>query len=73
MRKRSVISQHAASIEPGDPTITDHLGDVYWRLGRVIEARYQWRRVLELDPNDALKAAIEKKLAEGLPDADDDE
>lgn len=60
--------EQAAAFEPADPTITDHLGDVYWRLGRKLEARYQWRRVLELDPSDKLEKAVEKKLAQGLPD-----
>ena len=60
--------EHAASLEPGDPTITDHLGDVYWRLGREIEAGYQWKRVLELEPSDKLRAAVERKLKEGLAD-----
>ncbi len=60
--------EHAASLEPADPTITDHLGDVYWRLGREIEAQYQWRRVLELDPDDKLAALVEKKLESGLPE-----
>jgi tetratricopeptide (TPR) repeat protein len=58
--------EQAASLEPGDPTVTDHLGDVYWRLERKIEAGYQWRRVLELEPDDDLKAAVEKKLEFGL-------
>ncbi len=58
--------EQAASLEPGDPTVTDHLGDVYWRLGRKIEAGYQWRRVLELEPDDALRASVEKKLEFGL-------
>ncbi|WDI33209.1 hypothetical protein PUV54_08365 [Hyphococcus flavus] len=60
--------EHAASLEPSDPTVTDHLGDVYWRLGRKIEARYQWRHVLELNPKDKLREAVEKKLKDGLPE-----
>lgn len=60
--------EHAASLEPGDPTITDHLGDVYWRLGRTVEAGYQWKRVLELEPSDTMRAAVERKLEEGLPE-----
>ena len=60
--------EHAASLEPADPTVTDHLGDVYWRLGREIEAGYAWRRVLELEPSDALRKQVEKKLKEGLPE-----
>ncbi len=59
--------EHAASLEPADPTITDHLGDVYWRLGRKIEARYEWRRVLELEPTNTLRESIEDKIKNGLP------
>ncbi len=63
--------EQAASKEPADPTITDHLGDVYWRLGRLIEARYQWRHALELDPDPALRAKLEKKIESGLADSTD--
>ena len=56
----------AASMISDDPTITDHLGDVYWRLGRKIEARYQWKHALELDPPDDLKSSVEEKLKSGL-------
>lgn len=58
--------EQAASLEPADPTITDHLGDVYWRLGRELEARYQWRRVLELDPEAELEASVREKIESGL-------
>lgn len=60
--------EHAASLEPADPTVTDHLGDVYWRLGRKVEAKYEWRRVLDLEPGDTLREQVEKKLKEGLPE-----
>ena len=56
---------------PADPTITDHLGDVYWRLDRTTEAKFQWRRVLELEPEDDIAAAASKKLEKGLPDLED--
>ena len=59
--------EQAASLEPGDPTITDHLGDVYWRLGRTLEARYQWRRVLELDPDEDVAENARNKIIRGLP------
>lgn len=58
--------EQAASLEPADPIITDHLGDVYWRLGRETEARFQWRHVLELDPEEALRASVLRKLETGL-------
>ncbi len=55
------------SLEPAHPVLNDHLGDVYWQLGRRIEARFQWQRALGLDPDDP--AAIEAKLERGLPEA----
>jgi Flp pilus assembly protein TadD len=58
--------EQAAALEAADPTITDHLGDVYWRLGREREARYQWRRALELKPSERVRKQIEKKLEQGL-------
>jgi tetratricopeptide (TPR) repeat protein len=59
--------ERAVELEPADATLNDHLGDVYWRLGRRIEARFQWQRALTLEPDD--RAAIESKLANGLPPA----
>lgn len=56
----------AVALEPGDPDVNDHLGDAYWRVGRKLEARFQWRRVLTLDPPVKLKAQVEAKLAHGL-------
>lgn len=63
--------EKAAQLVPADPTITDHLGDVYWRLDRTTEAKFQWRRVLELEPEDDIAAAASKKLEKGLPDLED--
>jgi Flp pilus assembly protein TadD len=62
--------EQAVMLEPSDPEVNSHLGDVYWRLGRQLEARFQWQRVLTLDPDSKIKAAAEMKLAKGLePDA----
>ncbi len=58
--------EDAVVLEAGDPEINDHLGDAYWRVGRQTEARFQWRRVLTLEPSDKLKAAVESKLKAGL-------
>ena len=38
--------ERATELEPSDPEITGHLGDVYWVLGRHDEARYKWRLAL---------------------------
>lgn len=44
--KAAATLEAAAASEPGEPTINEHLGDVYWALGRRIEARYAWRAAL---------------------------
>jgi tetratricopeptide (TPR) repeat protein len=54
--------EHAAELEPEDPTITGHLGDAYWELGRRIEAEDQWRRALVLKPDPDDQARIEARL-----------
>ena len=58
--------EEAIVLEPGDPDVNNHLGDAYWRVGRKIEAGFQWRRVLTLDPTTKLKAEVDAKLATGL-------
>ncbi|MEO7026610.1 MAG: tetratricopeptide repeat protein, partial [Caulobacteraceae bacterium] len=61
--------ESAVALEAGDPDINDHLGDAYWRVGRVTEARYQWRRVLTLEPSAKLRGQAEAKLKSGLDGA----
>ena len=53
-------------LEPADPDVNNHLGDAYWKVGRKVEADFQWRRVLTLDPTPKLKAEVQAKLASGL-------
>jgi tetratricopeptide (TPR) repeat protein len=65
--KRAVEKlEQAVELEAGDPEINNHLGDAYWRVGRRIEAEFQWNRVLTLDPPPKIKAEVEAKLASGL-------
>jgi Flp pilus assembly protein TadD len=61
----------AVTLEPADPDVNNHLGDAYWRVGRRLEAQFQWTRVLSLDPSAKLKTEVETKLKSGLdgPDA----
>jgi Flp pilus assembly protein TadD len=59
--------ERAVELEPADATLNDHLGDAFWRLGRRVEARYQWNRALSLQPSPTERTAIENKLARGLP------
>ena len=52
---------------PGDPIVNDHFGDVLWKNGNKIQARYYWDYVLSLEETeDDLKQAIKKKLIKGL-------
>ena len=52
---------------PADPIVNDHYGDVLWKNGNKIQARYYWNYVLGLDKAEKdLKEKIEKKLISGL-------
>ena len=42
-----------------DPTLYDHLGDIYARLKAFDKARDAWRRSIELEPNDQVKKKLE--------------
>jgi tetratricopeptide (TPR) repeat protein len=64
--KAVVHLEKAVEAAPADATINEHLGDAYWKVGRRTEARYQWQRALTLDVEDAQRAAIGKKLEQGL-------
>ncbi len=61
--------EHAAEIEPSDPTINAHLGDAYWAAGRRLEAGYQWRHALTLHPEPADAQRIEGRLHDMMSQA----
>jgi len=65
---RNAVEQLEAAVllEPADPEINNHLGDAYWRVGRRIEAEFQWKRVLSLDPPEKIRLEAEAKLKSGL-------
>ena len=47
---------------PGDPVINDHYGDVLWKNGYKIQARYYWKNTLNLeDVEDDMKDKIKNK------------
>ncbi len=51
--------------QPQDPTINEHLGDAYWTVGRLYEARYAWRSAkLFAEDEDLLRLA--RKIDIGL-------
>jgi predicted negative regulator of RcsB-dependent stress response len=58
--------EQAVELMPVDPVINDHLGDVYWAVGRKREAEFQWRRALSFDPEEKEAMRIRRKLEAGL-------
>lgn len=58
--------ERAAEMLASDATVNDHLGDLYWRLGRKTEARFQWQRALTFMPDEDETKKINEKLASGL-------
>lgn len=67
--KQSVIYlERAVSLLPADVTVNEHLGDLYWRMGRRTEARFQWDRSLTYSKDDNISQEIQKKLKDGLPE-----
>jgi Flp pilus assembly protein TadD len=58
------LLERAVEMEPEDATINGHLGDAYWAVGRKLEAMFQWRRALTLNPEPEDAARIEGRLHE---------
>ncbi len=60
--------EKAVELLPYDPTINDHLGDAYWKVGRRLEARFQWERAKNHSKEEEQIEKINKKLESGLID-----
>ena len=59
--------QMAVQLMPADPVVNDHFGDVLWKNGNKIQARYYWNYVLNLKKTEEdQKKIINKKLIKGL-------
>ena len=60
--------ERAVDIKAGDPIIAEHLGDAYWRVGRKLEAGFQWNhaKVNKPEPEDLVR--IEGKIKNGMVD-----
>ncbi len=54
--------ERAVELQPLDPVLNEHLGDVYQALDRRLEAQSQWHRALEFITDAAERKRIEKKL-----------
>jgi Flp pilus assembly protein TadD len=54
--------ERATELEPEDSAINGHLGDAYWAAGRKLEAEFQWRRSLTLNPEPEDVPKLQAKL-----------
>lgn len=59
---------------PADAVINGHLGDIYWTVGRKLEANFQWQRALKAskETDKDLRKELEDKLKNGLSDKKDE-
>ena len=58
--------ERALNLKPSDPVINDHLGDAYWKVGRTLEAQFQWNHARDLKPDPDDLEAILKKIEHGM-------
>jgi predicted negative regulator of RcsB-dependent stress response len=58
--------EKAVELKAGDPTINDHLGDAYWKVGRKLEAKFQWDHAKTSNPEPEDLVKILKKIDNGL-------
>jgi hypothetical protein len=58
--------ERAVMLLPSDPEINDHLGDAYWKVGRRLEARFQWNIARSVDTIGTVTERVLPKLEEGL-------
>lgn len=55
------LLEKASAADPVEPTISEHLGDAYWAVGRRYEARYAWRAAL-VTADDKDRARLSSKI-----------
>ncbi len=58
--------ERSIKLSPGNSTISDHLGDAYWKVGRLREARFEWRHALASAESDKEIERIKLKMIYGL-------
>ena len=64
--KAEKFLKRAVELMPEDPIVSDHYGDILWKLDRKIQARYFWSMVLEMkNVEEELIIKINNKLIIG--------
>jgi tetratricopeptide (TPR) repeat protein len=60
--------ERAVDLAPSDPILSEHLGDAYWRMGRKLEAQFEWNHARANHPKQDDLTRIEGKIKSGLVD-----
>ena len=58
--------QALQQVEEPDPTLYDHLGDIYAALKQHDKARESWQKALAIEPNQAIQKKLESDTASGI-------
>lgn len=53
---------NAVSLSPSSAEIIEHLGDLYWSIGRKREATFEWQKCMELELDDENKSRLMIKI-----------
>ena len=65
--KAETYLRRAVELMPDDAIVNDHYGDILWKLGRKIQARYFWKSAFKMDDVDEeLLQKINSKIIKGL-------
>ena len=66
-RSALTLLTEAVQLDPDDAEVNGHLGDAFWQAGQKLQANYQWRRALSLQPDAKLKAELDAKIQQNFP------
>jgi len=66
-RTALTLLTQAVELDPDDAEVNAHLADAFWQAGEKLQADYQWRRALSLQPEPKLRAEITGKLQQYFP------
>ena len=63
----TAVLERAAEYLPANAIVCDHLGDLYWQIGRKEEARHQWQHALTLKEDAEMvdKEEVARKIKNG--------
>ncbi len=64
--KAEYYIEKAIEFLPKDETVNDHLGDIYWSVGRKLEAKYQWYKAIKYSSDKKHKEKIQRKIEYGI-------